>query len=396
MKIVLYACPKVHGGLMRHVEMLGRALSEKHDVTIVLPEALQKGIEPSPLEKRDASDREVEEIISRKEKIEHCVVKGKFDWLQFVRLYRFLKRKGPDLFHVHLASPGESTLTFIAAFMAGVPATLETEHAPSYFPLERFYSRIVKRFLTKFMGRVIALSENGRRLLIQRYSIPSDKIAVIYNGIEIPEEVRHEGQRSIKTISGISELEGSGIDEDSTIVTTVSEITERKGIPILLQAAEELVREENKVHFLIIGEGVMRLDLWKRYKNLIDSRRVHFLGYKKDISTYLSISDIFVLPSFGEEFPLSVLEAMAHGVPVIATRVGGVPEMIQHLENGWLVKPGDAAELAAAIHALMKDGKLALTLSKNAYDAIRTRFSAAEMVRQTEAVYASLIAGKKR
>ncbi len=373
MKITFYAYPKVYGGLIKHIELLKEGLQAKHHVNLIIPENLKQNIrcDEAPLD-RFALD--------------HHVVKGKFDWGGFFRLYHFLKRSKPDIFHVHLASPGESTLPFLASRLAGIPVIIATEHSPSYFPLERFYSVRVKNFCQRFIDRIIALSESGQHILVHKFGINPKKISVVYNGVNIVERNSEEAQRETR--------QKLGIKEGSTVVVTISEITEKKGIGVLLQAAEQFIKKEAPVHFLIIGEGHLRDTFQSHYGSYIEERHMIFTGYQEDVKPYLSISDLFVLPSFGEEIPFSLLEAMAARIPVVSTAVGGIPEIIKHAESGWLVKPNDANDLFSGIMQVMQDKTVAQALSRNAFHLIETKFSLSTMIDLTERIYRSLLANK--
>ena len=372
MKITFYANPKVYGGLMRHLEFLAAELAPKHGVNVIVPGMM---MEKSSLANLSGVA------------ISHSVIKGKSDWKGFFRLCGELRRNLPDVFHVHLSSPGESTLAFVASRLSGVPVIIATEHAPSYFPLRKIYSRSVKRFCLKFIARVIALNLKSKDSLVEEYGISPDKVSVIYNGVPIAERVSQEKRREMRRRTGIS--------DDAIVVTTVSEITERKGIGMLLRVSEELMKEKTGIHFLLIGEGRQKSEFEERYKSFIDAGAIIFPGYQDDTASYLALSDIFVLPSFSEEFPFALLEAMAAGLPVVATGVGGIPEMVDHMKDGLLIKPEDQMELRAALSLLMEDADLRGRLSRNALEKIDRGFSTAAMIRQTEDLYRTLLLEKK-
>jgi glycosyltransferase involved in cell wall biosynthesis len=372
-KITFYAHPKVYGGLMRHIELLSKELSVKHQVGLIIPSAIQREF-PSgeaPLARLDLSFH---------------IVKGKWDWRGWFRLFRFLKKTRPDIFHLHLASPGESTLPILASHFAGIPVTVTTEHSPSYFPLEKFYSKWIKQFSQRFVNLSIALSESGQQLLIRKYAVDPEKMRVVYNGVPIQKSLPEEEKRVVR--------ESLGIRKGSSVITAISEITEKKGVDLLIQAVEPLIQKKLPVQLLVIGEGPLKRELQNRYRQFVESHDIHFLGYQKDVRSYLSISDLFVLPSLGEELPFSILESMAAKVPVIATDVGGIPEIIKHGENGWIVKPGDAHELTAALSYLMNDKTMVQQLAANALRLVQTKFSLSAMVEQTEEIYRTLLAGR--
>ncbi len=374
MKIALYAHPKVYGGLMRHVEHLAEKLLNQHQISLILPEIIERVI----FSRKDSS---------RELGLSFDVVRGKWDWIGCFRLYHFLRKTRPDIFHLHLASPGESTLPILASYLARIPVTITTEHSPSYFPRKKFYSRKVKRFCQKFIDLTIALSRSGQQFLIQQYGIDPGKVRIVPNGVELPESLSEGEKRIIRNKLGVR--------GDALLITTISEVTERKGISLLLQAAQELIEKETSLHFLIIGEGPLKGELQDHYRPYVLSNHISFLGHQEDVMPFLSISDLFVLPSLGEEMPLSVMEAMAAGVPVIATAVGGIPEIIEHAENGWLVQPGDAHELTRALTRLIEEKERACALAEKAFRMVQTRYSLSGMVSRTEEIYRSLLAEKR-
>lgn len=359
---------------MRHVELLAGKLRQEHQINLIIPEVLQKEIF-------------LKEVSLRELDLSFYVVQGKWDWMGCLRLYRFLRKTRPDIFHLHLASPGESTLPILASYIAGIPITITTEHSPSYFPLKKFYSKRIKRFCQQFVDLTIALSKSGQQFLVQQYSIDPGKIQIVYNGVEILRDIPDEEQRIMRGKLGIR--------EDARIITAISEITERKGINYLLQAAARLIEKKIPMHLQIIGEGPMKRQLQGQYRRYVEAHHISFLGYQKDVAPFLSISDFFVLPSLGEELPISILEAMAARVPVIAAAVGGISDIICHGESGWLVKPGDSHDLTQALVHLMQEKEVANTLADNALRLIQTKFSLSEMAKQTEVIYRSLLAAKR-
>ncbi len=372
-KITFYAYPKVYGGLMRHLELLSRALSVKHQICLIIPSSIRMD-----LPTMDATPQALDFCCQ--------VVKGKWDWPGWFRLLRFLKKIRPDVFHLHLASPGESTLPLLASHFAGIPVTITTEHSPSYFPMEKFYSKRVKIFSQRYVDVNIVLSERGKQFMVHKYGMDPGKMRVVPNGVPITERLPREKSEAVRELLGIR--------KSSSVITAISEITERKGIDLLLQAFDLLIQKKLQAQLLIIGEGPLRRQLQKQYRHLEESHDIHFLGYQKDVRSYLSISDLFVLPSLGEELPLSILEAMASGVPVIATDVGGIPELIKHGESGWLVKPGEAHELTSALSYLMDDKRVARRLADNALHLVEAKFTLSAMVNQTEEIYRSQLKQK--
>jgi glycosyltransferase involved in cell wall biosynthesis len=144
--------------------------------------------------------------------------------------------------------------------------------------------------------------------------------------------------------------------------------------------------------FVLAGDGPERPALEAQARSLGIEGRVRFLGHRTDIPQLLAVSDLFVLPSLYEGLPLSVLEAMAAGKPVIATQIGGTSEVVTDGETGLLVKPRDSNALAAAIQRLLTDQDLANRLARSALDRVRHEFSSDVMVRRVSRIYQDLLA----
>jgi glycosyltransferase involved in cell wall biosynthesis len=172
------------------------------------------------------------------------------------------------------------------------------------------------------------------------------------------------------------------------VVLTVARLDEQKGHCYLLEAAAQVPEAQ----FVLAGDGPLRASLEAQARSLGVEDRVKFLGYRSDIADLLADCDVFVLPSLYEGLPLSILEAMSAGKPVIATHIGGTDEAVIAGETGLLVPPADSAALAAAIRSLLTDRPLAQRLATAGRARVAQEFSAAKMVQQVIAVYDELLA----
>jgi glycosyltransferase involved in cell wall biosynthesis len=175
--------------------------------------------------------------------------------------------------------------------------------------------------------RVVANSAAAAARLRAEY-LPSRKIVVIPNGIDLPPA----GQRALHTAA--------------PVITTVANLRAGKGHDVLLAAASRILRWFPAARFQLVGDGPLRPALEQQAAALGLGDRVDFLGHRDDVADLLRASDVFAFPSLMEAFPNAVMEAMSHGVPVVASNVGGIPELVTDRRNGLLVPPGDAAALA--------------------------------------------------
>ncbi len=183
----------------------------------------------------------------------------------------------------------------------------------------------------------IAVSEAVRRAFQRRY--PAVRIDVIHNGVEVETFERRSASRSLELKREF------GFAENAPVIVTVSVLRAGKGIDVLLRALRHV-----DAQLLVVGEGPMRT----AWSALADTR-VRWAGYRDDVPRLLAGADLFVLPSLDDAFPTVLLEAMAAELPIVATDVGGIPEILDSAAVGVLVPPGDVAALAAAIEGLLRD-----------------------------------------
>ncbi len=157
-------------------------------------------------------------------------------------------------------------------------------------------------------------------------------------------------------------------------MTFSGRLVERKGVSVLLEAWGKLAKDHQDVLLVIVGGGPLEKKLKDQSRELGIEENVKFFGFVNNIGDYLAATDIFVFPSFQEGFPNSVLEAMACGIPVISTKIGGVVDVIRDGENGLLVEPGNVNQLADALKKLISDAEYASTLGKNALKTVRENY----------------------
>lgn len=289
-----------------------------------------------------------------------------------------LRRWQPAVFHAHLTWPLACKFGLMAAILARVPAIVATEQVFVDFKLDWSIS-LQQRLIAVGVGRYLPVSHDLAHRLQQRLHIPSRKMQVIYNGI--PPETFNRPCNSSQT---------ARVDQTSgrPIVLTVARLDKQKGHTFLLEAAA-LVPE---AQFVLVGDGPERGALESQAAALGLRDRVQFLGYQSAVPELLAGCDFFVLPSLYEGLPLSIMEAMAAGKPVIATAIGGTDEVIVPDDTGLLVPPANAPALATAIQTLLADSALARRLALAGQARVTTMFSAAQMARQVTQVYDDLLA----
>lgn len=295
----------------------------------------------------------------------------------------FLKKilKNFDLLHLHVWNPASCRWAFLAA---GKIPIIVTEHDP-------FILRGIKGWLkNKLMNRVaaiIAISEASKKIIIEQNPELSEKITVVHNGIDI-EQWREQAKIESRNEYKRAEL---GALPNQKIILCVAELHERKGQKYLIEAVK-ILADSGALNFklVFVGDGPQR----KYYEKLATplGEKVLFLGRKKEVAKLMSASDVFVLPSVREAFGLVLLEAAAVGLPIIASNVGGIPEIIDDGKSGILVPPENLEVLAEAINKLLQNPALAENLAHEAKSKVEMNFSAKTMAGKTAEVYNKILA----
>ena len=314
---------------------------------------------------------------------------------QQVRLARYLAQQ--DIQIVQGYSFYGNVFALPAARLAATPVMIASVRDQGAYLTPR--QKLVQRLVCRMADCVLVNAEAIRDWLIADGFEP-EKIVVIPNGIDVA--------RFRRPVDGEGPRRELGIAPDAPLVTMVSRLSPTKGVEHLLDAIAATAVTHPKLRALIVGEGLVAQDgvvmqdrvyldsLIARAKRLGIADRVIFTGYRSDIPALLAETTVFALPSLTEGLSNVVLEAMAAGLPVIATRVGGTPEIIRDGQNGLLVPPSDPTALKAALTKLLDDPALANGLGASARRSVEERFSMARMVSSTEALYTDLLARKQR
>ena len=309
---------------------------------------------------------------------------GPRDPAAFVRLVRLLQRERPDVVHTFLIVAG--IYGRLAAFAASVPLVLAAE--------QNVYARKPRRHallecaLAAKTYRVIACCEVVGRYYQQQVGVPTSKVAVIYNAVRFGRQPR--------ATDGETARFALKLPPDALVLGTLGRLTEQKGQRHLLQAVAALVRDLPNVVLFLAGDGPLRAELEAEAARLGLADRVRFLGLRRDRATLYAAMDVFVLPSRWEGLSLALVEAMGAGRVVVATEVGGNPEVVQHDRTGLLVPPADSGALADALVRLARDRALRDSLGEAAATEARSRFSIDRHVAQLAALYRQGLAERSR
>jgi glycosyltransferase involved in cell wall biosynthesis len=280
------------------------------------------------------------------------------------RLVRIFRELRPDVMHANLPVPFEAGFGVLAGRIARVPRIVGTVHLVADPPTGLRAS--AKRLIGRLVNQYIAVSDSVAAQVAKLLPV-SGRVSVVHNAVQLEPSPRR--RTSI-----------------SRVVLCLARLEEQKGLVDLITAATELP----DVEVLIAGNGSLRPVLEAEIEQRALSGRVRLLGYRSDRADLLAECDLLVLSSLNEGLPLSVLEAMAAGLPVVATAVGGVPEAVVHGSTGLLVAPRDPAALAAAIRLILNSPDLATRLGNAGRSRVAERFSCAAMTRGVLAVYTGM------
>lgn len=310
------------------------------------------------------------------------------DLLAFGEMYRRIRDGRYTIVHTHSSKAG--ILGRWAAWLAGVPIIVHTPHGHVFYG---YYGRIpsylfilLEKLTACVTDRIIALTEHGIREHTERRIAPREKFASIHSGVEL-------GRYTQPRPDPVMARKQLGLSPDWPVVGSVGRFEPVKGYDTLLRAAALLRAHQPKVQFLLAGEGEEEPRLKRLAEALGVEDRVVFLGWQEDIPEILSALDLFVLPSRNEGMGRALVQAMAMGKPIVATRVGGVPEVLGEGEAGLLVPPDDPVQLSQAIEQLLTDTELARQLGE-AGERRAPAYSAEKMVAEIESLYETLLRKK--
>jgi glycosyltransferase involved in cell wall biosynthesis len=300
---------------------------------------------------------------------------GPRDPTAFLRLVRLLQREQPDIVHTFLIVAG--IYGRLAAFAAGVPLVLAAEQ--NVYARKPRRHALLERALAARTYRVVACCEVVGRYYQQQVGVPSSKVAVLYNAVRF-------GRRPQPT-DGETARFALKLPPDALVIGTLGRLTEQKGQRILLQAVASLVRDTPNVVLFLAGDGPLREELESEAARLGLADRARFLGLRRDRATLYAAMDIFVLPSRWEGLSLALVEAMGAGRAVVATDVGGNPEVVRDGRTGLLVPATDSGALAGALERLARDRQVRAVLGEVAAADARSRFSIEQHVTRLAALY---------
>jgi glycosyltransferase involved in cell wall biosynthesis len=300
-----------------------------------------------------------------------------------LRLARHLRREHIDILHTHLFEP--SVIGLPAGFLARTGKRVMTRHYSDYHTrINKKWHVRLDQLCTRLSQTVIAVSGHTAGHLIDAENAPAEKVHVILNGIDF-ERVRVSGPDARERIR--REFRA----ENEYLLLIVARLHPEKGHHYLFQALLEIRRRASKpVRLLVAGNGIFDRVYRQQVRAIGCDDMVTFLGFRKDSPDLIAAADLLVLPSLAEAFGLVLTEALYLGTPVVATRVGGIPEIVDDGIDGTLVPPADSEALARAIVELLENPEKRQRLAGAGQQKVLAKFRFEDMVRSYEAIYADV------
>ena len=354
----------VGGAELNLLKMLGHADRERHD--FVLLSFRDQG----PLRPRFEAMGIPVTLMCRR---------WRFDLSVPFRLYRFLQRGRYDVVVTVLFYP--DILGTLMGWLARVPVRLAWEtasHHDTFF--HPWHRRFMYRRVMPLTTRILTVSEEGRQSIIQVERLRPEKIAVLPAGVEVDRFVPRSGGLDRQSLD---------LDDGDLVLGVVARLDPIKGHAFLLEALARVRAQaaSPRLRCLFIGDGPERQKLEAQAEALGLSDTVRFLGFRDDVPALLPLLDLFVLPSISEGLPNVILEAMAAGVPLAASAVGGIPEVVESGRHGWLFPSGDVDALADRLQQAMNDPLALKKMGAEARAHVVAHYSMAAQIRTFEALY---------
>lgn len=305
----------------------------------------------------------------------------------YPQLYRLFRRLRPAIVHTRNLAALEAA---VPAALAGVPVRVHSEHGRDVMDLDGSNSRYrwIRRLYSPCVHRYVALSQDLERYLIEDVGISPWRVAQIYNGVDT--------RRFAPTGTGRAPIEGSPFnDPDLWVCGTVGRMQAVKDPLTLVRAFIQLLISvpgaDARMRLIVVGDGPLRGEAEALLRDAGASGHVWFTGERADVPALLRGMDCFVLPSLAEGISNTILEAMACGLPVIATAVGGNPELVQDQITGTLVPPANVEALAAALNGYYALPELSRVQGEAGRGRVERRFSLDYMVQRYDSLYKSLL-----
>lgn len=301
-------------------------------------------------------------------------IDGAFDFGWARAFAALVRREHVAVIHAH-----EFTANSYGSLMGrllGVPV-VATVHGKSYFA-DRAKRRMAYRYVSR-VSRMIAVSQDLKDFIVRRAGVAERRVGVIYNGVDAPAPPPAERASGVRA--------GLGLEAFEHVIGVVGSLYPVKGHAHLIRALPEILRAFPKTVLLVVGQGQLEQSLKAEAASLRLGAHVRFLGLRDDVPALLSLLDAFVLPSLSEGLSMALLEAMAAGIPVVATRVGGNPEVVVDGDTGFLVEAESPGSIADGVVRLLRDKGQAAHMGESGRRRVHEKFSFTATIEQYQRCY---------
>lgn len=317
------------------------------------------------------------EMLAGEMPVHHGLLCGKYDLRVWPRLVRLFRRRGIGA----VVTVGAGDKMFwgrLAAQRAGVPVIVSALHSTGW---PDGIGRL-NRLLTPITDAFVAVAPSHGRFLVDEEHLPERKVVVVPNGVDTDR---------FRPLPGVDAVRRElGIEPSAPVVAIVAALRPEKNHELYLEVARRVTQRLPEARFLVIGDGPRRAPLEQLAAELGIASQVMFLGSRPDVPRLLAAADVFALTSHNEANPVSILEAMSVGRPVVATDVGSVAEAVDNGRTGHVVRPGDADGLAARVTELLRDPRQRAAMGTTARERVVSRWSVDVMVRGYERLIESI------
>jgi glycosyltransferase involved in cell wall biosynthesis len=297
---------------------------------------------------------------------------------QFLALCRWLRKKNYHILHTHGYFAG--VFARIAGLLVGIPHLVTHVHS-TYLDYQKKHL-FMEKILSLWTDRIVCVSQAVKEWVVEAEKIDREKATVIYNGVKPMTAVTPDAGHSVALRQELD------IPEHDTVFAVIASLNPNKGHHVLLESFRTLLHDHHDATLLLVGDGPLRAELETQARQFLIDQKVIFTGMRTDIDELLNISDVCLLPTLVREgLGMALIEAMAAGLPVIGTEIGGIPEVITNGENGFLVPPGRPEALADAIMSIAKDKDLGIRMGKRGRQLYEEKFTLSNMIRQIETLY---------
>lgn len=321
----------------------------------------------------------IKEAISNKLPVVIFESTQKIDFSLVFKLARYLKKEGIDILHTH--NYKSNMIGILSAKLAGIPIISTVHGYTKANPIINFYEKIDRFILKFFFDKVVAVDYSVSQRLGSR------NVSIINNGIAV-DEFTHNKDLNLRKLFHINKFD--------IVIGTVGRLSAEKNHILFIQAAKKLIDLYPNLEFIIVGDGPLKQRLRSMVSKLKLANKIIFTGIQTNLNGIYNSMDIFALTSTTEGQPITILEAFSTKIPVIASRVGGVPNLVKNEHTGLLFDSGDLDGFVNAVSYLIDNPQKKEFFRQNAYEFVRNNFTVEQMKNKYEYEYFEILAEKRR